>query len=264
MDWKEWGLGKIADLLWSYLTRKNNVTDNRVKRNIIEVIKNEESPNSVLVKSKVQDFNSNSILIVMPGEEAVFINNGRIEKKFGEGRYKLSTSNYPFLSDLIVVISGKRIFSSNIYFIKSTISDTLDWGTSIQVRDPKQLVSTRVMCRGIYKVQISNSESFIRYCMGNGCEKLEQHEFNQLFRDEIIQTIKSKLTDYILKCNHEIIGINRYQSLWAEEIGKNIENVFVRYGFRIVSFVISGIDILNDKRREKIEEAYCDKRTREI
>ncbi|MFR7893515.1 MAG: SPFH domain-containing protein [Dysosmobacter sp.] len=43
---------------------------------------------------------TNSTLVVMPGEEAIFIKGGTIEQTFDNGTYKLSTENYPFISRL--------------------------------------------------------------------------------------------------------------------------------------------------------------------
>lgn len=266
MDWKEWILGKIADCVWNYFTGGNysNITSDKQNKKFKEVIKNEENPNTILVKSQIRDFNSKSILFVMPGEEAVFINNGKIVKKFTEGRYVLTTSNYPFLSDLAVVVSGERFFSSNIYFIRTAVTKPLDWGTSIEVRDPQQLISTRVMCRGVYRLSITDSGLFVKYYMGNGSERLEQNEFAQILKDEILQKIKSQLAQFILERNQEIIGINRNQNELADKINKSLKDMYSDYGFNIVAFTISGIEILNNDRREKIEEAYSDKRIDEI
>ena len=265
MDWKEWTLGKLADLVWGFfIGKKQSALSNKKGKNIIDVIKNREGENTILVKSPKCDFNSNSVLVVMPGEEAIFVNNGKIVGTFKEGRYTLNTSNYPFLSDLVTLISGDRIFTSNIYFVRNCISFPIDWGTSLQVRDPVQRVSTRVMCRGVYRIKICNSVLFLKCYIGNGKETINQYEFAQLLKDEILQTIKSKLVSHILECNEEIIGISRKQTLLAEEISKEIESSYKEYGFKIMSFNISGIEVLIDNRREKIENAYSQKRIDEI
>lgn len=266
MDWMSWGIEKIADMLWDYFRgkRKSIPSGKDTQNHIIEVIKNEDTQNAILSKSKICDFNLGSILFVMPGEEAVFINNGKIEKIFKEGRYVLETSNYPFLSDWAKIISGKRIFGSNIYFVRRAVSYSLDWGTSIQVRDPVQLISTRVMCRGGYRIQVIDSKLFIDHYMGCTSEKIEQSKFAHMLKDEILQLVKTYLTEFIVKSNQEIIGIAGKQEFFAGEIANKIEDKFLKYGFKIVCFTISGIDILNDGRREVIEDAYSEKRVEQI
>lgn len=72
----------------------------------------------------------------------------------------------------------------------------------------------------------SNSVSFLRYYIGNGKGTIDQFEFAQLLKHEILQTIKSKLVSYILESDEEIIGISRKQTALAEEIRKDIEDAY--------------------------------------
>lgn len=266
MDWKNWLKEKIADCIWDHVTSKkeSDTSDKGRFGNLFDVIQNRHSENIILIRSEVHNFNTKSVLMVMPGEEAIFVNNGQIVKKFEAGRYILDTSNYPFLSDLVAYIAGDRIFSSDIYYVRKVISDPLDWGTSIQVRDPKQLISTRVMCRGVYRIQVIDSVSLLKYFIGNSRERLEQNELSQLLREEILQIIKEELAEYIFNSENEILGICRRQSYVADKIGKNIAAKYIEFGFQIVSFSISGLEILNEKNRKEIEEAYSKKRIQEI
>lgn len=271
MGWKVWGLEKIADIIVDAILEKSKLKKGSVfnkpnDRNIREVIKNTENQNTIIAKSQIQDFNTKSILFVMPGEEAVFINDGEIVGILSEGKHVLDTLNYPFLSDMISLISGKqRIHCSSLYFVRSTISQPLDWGTSLQVRDPLQLISTRVMCRGVYRIQIVNSKNLIKYFIGNGWERLEQQEFSHLIQGEIIQFVKAYLTEYIMKRNEEILGINSEQRSLSIELGELIKNKYIQYGFKIVSFSVIGMDILErDSNRKNIEETYMQKRIAEI
>lgn len=271
MGWKVWGLEKIADIIVDAILersklKKDSVFNKPNDRSIREVIKNTENQNTIIVKSQIQDFNTKSILFVMPGEEAVFINDGEIVGILSEGKHVLDTLNYPFLSDMISMISGKqRIHCSSLYFIRSIISQPLDWGTSLQVRDPLQLISTRVMCRGVYRIQIVNSKNLIKYFIGNGWERLEQQEFSHLIQGEIIQFVKAYLTEYIMKRNEEILGINSEQRSLSIELGELIKNKYIQYGFKIVSFSVIGMDILElNSNRKNIEETYMQKRIAEI
>ena len=57
------------------------------KKHWTDVIKDTGPENLLLWKQPEEDFNTNSTLIVMPGEMAVFVNNGNIEAVFRE-KYK--------------------------------------------------------------------------------------------------------------------------------------------------------------------------------
>ena len=72
----------------------------------VDVIKNSGDGKLLIWRQPEEDFNTNSTLIVMPGEQAIFINAGNIEQVFTSGTYKLSTENYPFISRLRNVFSG--------------------------------------------------------------------------------------------------------------------------------------------------------------
>lgn len=267
MDWKSWVTGKIAGDLWDSLfkSRQSSEMTGSSSLHIVDVIQNTADGDVVFVKSQTENFNTKSVLMVMPGEEAIFIDNGRIVEIFPEGRYVLDTSNYPVLNTIIKKFSGnKSVFSSQIYFIRKVNSYPMDWGTSIEVRDPIQLISTRVMCRGIYTILIMDSKRFLEYYMGNGWGSLSAKELSYLLKDKILQTIKNALSSFIMDRFDEIMGITRHQKYLAETIERDIKMIYIQYGISISSFTITGLDILQDQNREEIENAYKRKRIKEI
>ncbi len=71
-----------------------------------DVIKNSGDGNLLIWRQPEEDFNTNSTLVVMPGEQAIFIKSGVIEQIFENGTYKLNTDNYPFISRLKNAFSG--------------------------------------------------------------------------------------------------------------------------------------------------------------
>ena len=269
MSCKEWMIEKAADFLYAFVKKKFSTEDSSEKekirmKNIRDVIQCEG--NYVLSKASIQDFNTKSILQVQPGEEAVFIDNGKIIGVLSDGRHILDTLNYPFLSDVLALSTGgKRIYSSKIYFVRKSISWPIDWGTSVQVRDPVQLIATRVMCRGSYRIKIKNSVTFVENFAGNGIDKLDYQDFSYLLRDEILQTIKVNLVDYIMSASKEILGIVGKQEILAEKILKKIKNKFIQYGIEIITFSIEGLDILeHDINRIELEKGYRNKRLKEL
>ena len=73
---------------------------NGEKKHWTDVIKNSASGELLIWRQPEEDFNTNSTLVVMPGEQAIFIKEGNIEQVFENGTYRLSTENYPFISRL--------------------------------------------------------------------------------------------------------------------------------------------------------------------
>ena len=108
------------------------------KKHWADVIKNNADGNLLIWRQPEEDFNINSTLIVMPGEEAIFIKGGVIEQTFDNGTYKLSTENYPFISRLVNAFTGGvSTFNCVVYFVRKAHSMEILWGTDspIQVRD---------------------------------------------------------------------------------------------------------------------------------
>ena len=98
----------------------NEVAYTGGKKHFADVIKNSGPGDLLIWRQPEEDFNTNCTLIVMPGEEAIFIKGGTIEQTFDNGTYKLSTENYPKV--------GLWVLSSNenaIHFYKKLgFSDT--------------------------------------------------------------------------------------------------------------------------------------------
>ena len=93
------------------------------KKHWADVIKNTGPGELLIWRQPEEDFNTNSTLIVMPGEEAIFIKGGNIEEVFGNGTYKLSTENYPFISRLRNAFTGGiSTFNCVVYFVRKADS----------------------------------------------------------------------------------------------------------------------------------------------
>ena len=69
-------------------------------------------------------------LIVRPGQQAVFVRQGRIADVFEPGQYRLETRNLPILSTLAGWKYGfDSPFKAEVYFVNTTHITDLKWGT---------------------------------------------------------------------------------------------------------------------------------------
>ncbi len=233
------------------------------KKHWVDVIKNSGAGDLLIWRQPEEDFNTGSTLIVMPGEEAIFIKGGKIENVFTNGTYKLSTENYPFISRLRNAFSGGiSTFNCVVYFVRSSHSVELLWGTDspIQVRDPLMHIATSIQARGAYKIKIENPSLFLTKLHGNNKSFTTQEDLIIYFANEFQQHIKSILAKYILELNKEILGICAEQTKLANEIQPIFHDILSGYGIELVTFSISAIDIPNnDPNRKKLEEAFASK-----
>lgn len=216
------------------------------KKHWTDVIKN-SSPGDLLIwRQPEEDFNTNSTLIVMPGEEAIFVNQGTIEQIFESGTYKLSTNNYPFISRLKNAFSGGiSTFNSVIYFVRKAHSVEIKWGTDspIHVRDKVLGIATKLRARGSYKIQIDNAGKFLETLVGNNVQYQAQEDLNQYFITQFQSKIKSVIAKELMRSEIEVLGIDARLDEYSELIKPQIQEILETNGLKCIAFAIMAIDI---------------------
>ena len=232
----------------------NEVSYTGGKKHWADVIKNTGPGELLIWRQPEEDFNTNSTLIVMPGEEAIFIKGGNIEEVIGEeGTYKLSTENYPFISRLRNAFTGGiSTFNCVVYFVRKADSQEIRWGTEtpIQVRDKVWGIRTDARVRGAYKVRIENPAKLLEKLIGNNVPYQFQEELNKYFESEFQGKIKSAISKFLNGLEQELIGIDAYMDELSEQIEPYIDEVVQDYGLKCVKFSLAGLDIDNSKYDE--------------
>lgn len=216
------------------------------KKHWADVIKNSGSGELLIWRQPEEDFNVNSTLIVMPGEEAIFIKEGTVEQVFENGTYMLSTENYPFISRLRNAFSGGvSTFHCVVYFVRKADSKEILWGTEtpIQVRDKVWGVRTVARVRGAYKVRIENPAKFLEKLIGNNIQVQFQEELDKYFASEFQGKIKAAVSRFLNALEQELIGIDAYMDELSEKIEPYIDEIVSEYGLKCVRFSLAGLDI---------------------
>lgn len=224
----------------------NEVAYTGGKKHWADVIKNTGPGELLIWRQPEEDFNTNSTLIVMPGEEAIFTKGGTIEQTFENGTYKLSTENYPFISRLRNAFTGGiSTFNCVVYFVRKADSQEIIWGTDspIQVRDKVWGVRTDARVRGAYKVRIENPAKFLEKLIGNNVPFQYQDDLNKYFRNEFQGKIKSSVSKFLNSLGQELIGIDAYLDELSEKVEPFINEALEDYGLKCVKFSLSGLDI---------------------
>ena len=232
------------------------------KKNWAEVIKNTGPGNFLIWRQPEEDFNTNSTLVVNPGEEAIFIKGGVIEQIFDNGTYKLSTENYPFISRLRNVFTGGiSTFNCVVYFVRKTHSMEVLWGTSspIQVRDKLLGIATKLRARGSYKIQVDNPQKFLTKLVGNNVNALDQQELlDDYFSNEFQSKVKSCITRALNETQTELLGIEARLDEFAETVEPFFEEVFEDYGLEMIKFTIAALDLDDDELRRRYDAIGID------
>lgn len=220
------------------------------KKHWADVIKNSGSSDLIIWRQPEEDFNTNSTLIVMPGEEAIFVKSGTIEEVFDNGSYRLSTENYPFISRLRNAFTGGiSTFNCVVYFVRKADSQEIRWGTEtpIQVRDKVWGIRTDARVRGAYKVRIENAAKLLEKMIGNNVSSCGQNDLDKYFAAQFQGKIKSAITKFLNNLNQELIGIDAYMDELSAQIEPYIDEIIQDYGLKCVSFSLAGLDIDSSK-----------------
>lgn len=226
-----------------------------------DVIKNSGSGELLIWRQPEEDFNTNSTLVVMPGEEAIFIKGGTVEQTFDNGTYKLSTENYPFISRLRNAFTGGiSTFNCVVYFVRKAHSVEIRWGTDspIQVRDKMLGIATKLRARGAYKVQIGNPVKFLEKLIGNNVFYQTQEELNKYFINEFQSKIKSVIARAINESDTEILGIDSRLDELSDTIEPFMQEILDDYGLKCVKFTVAAVDIDDDELRRRYDEIGID------
>lgn len=239
----------------------NEVAYTGGKKHWADVIKNTGPGELLIWRQPEEDFNTNSTLIVMPGEEAIFIKGGTVEQTFENGTYKLSTENYPFISRLRNAFTGGiSTFNCVVYFVRKAHSIEIRWGTDspIQVRDKMLGIATKLRARGSYKVQIDNPVKFLEKLIGNNVPFQLQEELNKYFISEFQSKIKSVIARALNESETELLGIDARLDEFSEIIEPFMQETLEDYGLKCVKFVVAALDIDDDELRRKYDEIGMD------
>lgn len=111
-----------------------------------------------------EDFNTHATLVVNPGEEAVFVDQGDIAEVFPQGRYVLKTMNKIIIRSFREAISGgKSTFPCRVFFI-STEEFNVNWGlTSPATYTADDIgVGAKIRAHGQYLMRVTDSPTFIQ------------------------------------------------------------------------------------------------------
>jgi membrane protease subunit (stomatin/prohibitin family) len=211
----------------------------------VDVIKNSGDGKLLIWRQPEEDFNTNSTLIVMPGEQAIFINAGNIEQVFTSGTYKLSTENYPFISRLRNVFSGGiSTFNSVVYFVREADSHEIEWGTMQPIRygDP-MLGPVNIKAGGAYKIQINNPQKFLTKLIGNNVDFETQNGLNKYFSNEFTMHISNSINKTL-----QVLQSQNYKEVYhyvgnliefAQSVETQLQDILDDYGIRLKAFSIS-------------------------
>lgn len=191
-------------------------------------------------------------LIVRPGQDAVFVNEGQVADEFGPGTYTLETRNLPLLSTLLNWKHGfDSPFKAEVYFFSTKTFTSLKWGTSnpITLRDP-ELGPVRLRAYGTYTMRIAHPASLLRELVST-----DSHFGTGEVSEQLRAFIVSHFASWLGKANVSVFDLAARTTEMGEAMRQALRLDFAQYGLEIGQVQIENLGLPPDV------EAAIDKRT---
>lgn len=226
---------------------------NMIKNQLIDVIEWPEQEPGILVhrfNRHDNEIKMGAKLIVRPGQQAVFVNEGKIADGFEPGTYALSTKNMPFLTTLLSLPYGfTSPFKAEVYFIKTTEQLDRKWGTPnpVMLRD-QDFGMVRLRARGNYSYKVGIREDMISRFVGS------QSDFSaESIEEQIRVKVVSSFSDCLGELKIAALDLAAKYDEISHTMNGKLAQDFTRLGLELLSFTLENIS-LPDEVQKAIDE----------
>lgn len=219
------------------------------KNGLVDIIKYDGEPETLVWKHPAEDFKLGTQLIVHESQEAVFLKDGRALDAFGAGRHTLETQKLPLLNQFFrLPPDTDQTFHSEIYFINLSTQMGIKWGTDSKIRlfDPLSGLPLEIGACGEFNIRVSNGRKLLLRVVGTSSDFVRNRLFGEdgekgYFRSLITMQVKTNLAEIIKEESIPILEIDaallRLSGLLMQKINSALET----YGLEITDFFINRI-----------------------
>lgn len=188
--------------------------------------------NSVLKK--------NSRLVIRPGQDAIFLYNGRIEGIFtDEGNYEISSQIIPFLSSLKNYQFGfKNKLRAEVLFV-NTKEFNVKWGTknSINIPAPGLPGGLPIRAFGTFQMRVSDYVNLIDRVAGIK----RQFDVDDV-KERVVSMLDQLLMRWVVKEGKDMFNLQANAAQIAAGVRQDLDMEMVKLGLSITGFTISSVN----------------------
>ncbi|MFV8468564.1 SPFH domain-containing protein [Mycoplasma sp. VS292A] len=211
--------------------------------------------NWLMYRYDEDNINQNSSLVVQPGQVAIIVHNGKVERIVKEGTTKINSEYYPFLKDITFTVHGnKNAYPINIYFVNTTLKLNVLFGTTtpLEIKDPVYGLLLRLRARGQLGLQVQDYQYLFERLVGSFTpEGVLSFDFiEEQFRGWINQNIKSIILDYLISNQISYDKVNLHLNNIAHEFSEKMKDEVDKFGFKIVTLSFDSINIPEEDRQK--------------
>lgn len=202
----------------------------------------------LLYKYHGDEINNKSKLVVAPGQVAIIVHNGKIEKICEEGSFKFDTEIIPFIKVFQKgLYGGKNPYPVEVYFINKRLKLDLFWGSSdpIKILDPVYKIQLGLRVRGQMGIRLSDYQFFYQTLVGSIMKDnfITFDIIRDYFRGVINQKSKKILSSYIISKKITFFEIDPHLDEIQKEIQEALTKEIEKYGFNLVNLSIESINV---------------------
>ena len=234
---------------------------------IAQVITFEGSPDQLVWKSPVEDFNTMSVLVVPETHVALLVVNGNACDLFPAGRHTLETPNIPLVKRIInIPTNGKTSFPCKVFYINKVHQMDLTWGIpgEITLNDPLYDIFLHVgMCGNMnFRINDEGARQFMLKLVGFR-DNFDAEEMVSKFRGIIKQYVKSAISKIMNIGKVSYFDMNENLFEISEVVKEQLIPIFLDYGIDVLQFNIESITV-PDEDFEAVKKAKERRTTRII
>ncbi len=217
---------------------------------ISQVINFEGSPDQLVWKSPIEDFNTTSILVVPETHVALLVVNGNACDLFPPGRHTLETPNIPLVKKIInIPTSGKTSFPCKVFFINKVHQMDITWGIpgEITLNDPLYDIFLHIgMCGNMnFRINDDGARQFMLKLVGFR-DSFDAEEMVSKFRGIIKQYVKSAISKIMNVGKVSYFDMNENLFEISEVVKEQLIPIFLDYGIDVLQFNIESITVPDD------------------
>lgn len=214
---------------------------------ISQVINFQGSPDGLVWKSPIEDFNTTSILIVPETHVALLVVNGNACDLFPPGRHTLETPNIPLVKKIInIPTNGKTSFPCKVFYINKVHQMDITWGIpgEITLNDPLYDIFLHIgMCGNMnFRINDDGARQFMLKLVGFRAD-FDSKQMVSRFRGIIKQYVKSAISKIMNVGKVSYFDMNENLFEISEVVKEQLIPIFIDYGVDVLQFNIEAITV---------------------
>ncbi|AYN06135.1 MULTISPECIES: SPFH domain-containing protein [unclassified Flavobacterium] len=231
----------------------------KLRNEFLDIIEFIDNSNNTLVyrfERYQNEIKNNSKLIVREGQQAIFMNEGKIADIFNAGTYTLNTQNLPILSTL----KGWKYdfnspFKAEVYFINTRNFIDQKWGTKNPlILNDDRFGMLEIRAFGTYTFKIVDAQKFIKEIVGT-----DGHFTTEEINEQLKSIIVSRFTDAIGEAKLPIESYVGNTNELSATIFAIMKDDFATYGIELSKFLLENTSMPEDVKKEIFELSRLNK-----